>query len=508
MKNRLLAVFSACLLVSAQAVSASADWNDYGYTDYDYTEYDYNDYGTADNGYSDNGNWDYNSITIDQNTDDDTGYYTGTESADSSSQDDDVPLVDPFKDAPVTVKLLPTKIVDKKFSAELFIDANTDITAADLTISYDSKVLKLNKSTISKEVKGTLAAAETAPGTIQLQYTSDGSSQSNNDSSEESTDSDSSSKAEEKKPSYLTLDFEITDVTERSTVLYITVNSLRDLSSTEVTYRADGTIIQIEGAVPVDASADESMYSELRVARSDSLIAYDSIGLTNVKQVTVSDTNVATADEKGLKTLADGLTNMTVEFTDGTVKYYRLVVSETAPVITTQAADGNAQPVISNGQVVSDPAAADNGAGGITKTETKSSAKVKYFIIYIVALLGIIAIFAEFFFFFGNPYKKAFAVMRKRKSEREAMQEALYGEENGFFPEEQPEENSEEYYDETQPEEYEGEPQEYSDSEYPEDEDNYDEQYEDEQPEEYGEEEYTDENSDETEEKDAPETDE
>ena len=200
------------------------------------------------------------------------------------------------------------------------------------------------------------------------------------------------------------------------------------MSMTEVTYRADGTIIQIEGAVPVDAAADESMYTELRVARSDSKILFDSIGLQNVKQATLSDATIATADEKGLTTLADGLTNMTVEFNDGSVKYYRLVVTETAPVVTTQAAESAAPSEVQ-------PAAAETEAvavadGEIVKTQTKSNEKIKYLIIYIAVILGIIAIFAEFFFFFGNPYKRAFALMSKRKSEKDAMQEALYGDDD------------------------------------------------------------------------------
>lgn len=61
---------------------------------------------------------------------------------------------------------------------------------------------------------------------------------------------------------YLTIDFQILDPTVRSSVLYITVNSILDGDSQSITATADGTIIQIEGAVPADASADESMYTE------------------------------------------------------------------------------------------------------------------------------------------------------------------------------------------------------------------------------------------------------
>ena len=58
MKNRLIAVFGACLLMSAQALSVSADWDtyDYGYNDY----YDYTDtYGYDNGGYTDDNTWDY-----------------------------------------------------------------------------------------------------------------------------------------------------------------------------------------------------------------------------------------------------------------------------------------------------------------------------------------------------------------------------------------------------------------------------------------------------------------
>ncbi len=428
MNKRLLAAVSAALIFSAQGLSAAADW--YGYDDNGYTDYGYDDgYGYDNNyGYDDNNYY----------ADDDQGGYFGDTS--TSSVNDDIPVVDPLKDAPVVVKLVPTKIVDKKFSAELYLDTNTDISSVDLTITYDSNTLKLNKSKVNKKIGGSIAAAETQPGTIQFQYISDGTASMAEESSEESSSEDENSSDSSGvdvagvKPSFLTLDMEVVDVTERSSVLYITVNSLKDTSNTELTYRSDGTIIQIEGAVPFDPASDESMYTELRVAKSDSKIPYESLGFTNVKQITFADTTVAEAADNGINTLSFGLTNMTVEFNDGTFKYYRLVVSDSVPVVQTQAPVQEQQPQVSEQAVSPD--------GGIVKTETKSSSRMKYLIIYILVIIGIIAIFAEYFAFFGNPYKKFFAVLKKRKSEKAALAAAMQEDEMNF--EQESEQSSEE----------------------------------------------------------------
>lgn len=414
MKKRLLAALSAAVLMSAQAVYAAADWNDYGYDydDYGYENYDNNDYGY---GYE-----------YDENDDYYEGYdENGTDSS-TSSEDDDVPLVDPMKDTPVTVKLVPTKIVDKKFSVDLYFESSTDIISSDLTITYDSNVLKLNKSKVNKSMGETIAAAETTPGKIQFQYSNPNGSSSSSEAEEEpgsessETDSgdDNAIAVEAVQPSYLTLDFEVVDVTERSSVLYIEVNSLRDRSSTELTYRADGTIIQIEGAVPVDPSADESMFTELRVALSDMTISYESLGLTNVKQVTFAESDIAAVGENGINTLSYGLTNMTVEFTDGSFKYYRLVVSENVPtgMVLTSEPDS-----VTDIAAEGDP----GNVGEIIKTETRSSSRVKYLIIYILVLIAIIAVFVEYFMFFGNPYSKTLALMKARSAEKAAMRAAL-----------------------------------------------------------------------------------
>ncbi|MGN0634103.1 MAG: hypothetical protein ACI4JW_09580 [Oscillospiraceae bacterium] len=436
MKMKMLAALAAASLLSVQAVNASAD---YGYYDDGYSDNGYYDNGYYDNGYYDNGYYDdgyvYDDNTYtDDNTYADDNYNDSAEDYSGDNTLDDSSSKNPAENNPATITLEPTKITDQKFSAMLKIKTKSAITAADLTITYNPEVLKLTGNKINEKTEGTAVAAETEKGIFQYQFAST-----------------SGSEWEEE---YITLDFEIIDPLERSTVLYINVNSLLNTSNQEITCVANGTVIQIEGAVSVDASMDESMFTELRVAKSSSVLTFGSLGLKDVKAVTVEDGELAAATESGIMTMACGITNMTVEFTDGTFKYYRLVISEptaaeTAPVET--------QVVVIDGKetVIQQVSPQTTPQGGVTKTETKSSKKVKYFIIYVVVLAAIVALFVEGFVILGNPYSKTAAILKNRRKNK--ADEGGF-EEDDMFPE------SSEAYGETDDEEYD-ESEEYEESE-------------------------------------------
>lgn len=384
MRSKIIAAAAAAVFLSAGALTAFAD---YGYEDYntDYGYGDYNDY-----------NYDYNTDTDYTYDDTYTGY--GTYDTETSS-------TDPTQDHPTVVSLTPTKIKDMKFSAALKIKNKKPITAADITINYDADVFKVTGNQVHEEAGGEAAATDMGSGVFQYIYTNTAGSEYDGD--------------------YLTIDFQILDPTVRSSVLYITVNSILDGDSQSITATADGTIIQIEGAVPADASADESMYTELRVAKSDQTITFSSLGLKDVKSVTFEDGSLATADDKGISTLAEGLTNMTVEFNDGTFKYYRLVISTQSAVTQTESA-AEAGATIEN--------AADTNATSVTKTESGSSERTKKFVIFLLVLLAIAALIIEYFAVFGNPYKRyALRSNIKPKPEKEPQTPI---DDDDFFPEE------------------------------------------------------------------------
>lgn len=443
MKKNLLAGICAAALLAVSSIGASADWYDGGYDDYYYDDYgyDYNnyDYGydTYDYGYDDTYDYgyDYNEYGYDDGTG--TVDTEGTSSADSSS------VLDPLINSPANVTLELSPIEDTKFKADLKIDYVHKITAADFTITYDTNVLKLNSSSVSKKAEGTIAAAETTPGEVQFQYTNE--------------------QGSEFKDSYLTMNFEIIAPTERSSVIYIKVNSLLDENRTQLTYRADGSIVQIAGAVTYDASADESMYKELKIYQSDTPITFSQLGIGDVVKASIKDETLAKCDKSAITTLRTGLANMVVEFSDGTRGYYRLVVADPATT-TTAAASTEIVPVTDSGVIAADQnsaaqissSAPDTSTSqldsGITRTETKSNSNIKNLIIFILVILAIIAVIVEFFIFYGNPYAETFALLKQRRAEKAAEQADFSDDENDYEQEsDEPEEISDEQDDQDDP---------------------------------------------------------
>lgn len=389
MKIKLLAAGAAATVFALQAATVSADYGydnyNYGYNDYYNNDYTYNDDYSYDNYYYDDGSTD-NYAYNDSSADYTAGYY-----GDSS--------IDPTQDHPTAVTLEPGKITDMKFSAKLKIKSNVVITAADITITYDPTVFKITSSKVNEEAGGEAVATDMGSGAFQYIYTND--------------------QGSEWEEEYLTIEFEIVDPTVGSSVLYISVNSMLDTSLHEITVTSDGTVVQIEGAVPVDASADESMYSELRVARIDRPISFESLGLKDVKSVTFEDGELATADENGITTLTEGITNMTVEYNDGTFKYYRLVISE-------QKAEESLPDEAAAADLDGDAAQTAAADSGITKTEINNSSGVKKLIILVIVVIAVAAIVIEYFMIVGNPFVKA--AKRKEKPEGEGL-------DDDFFPE-------------------------------------------------------------------------
>ncbi len=398
MKRKALAAVGAALVF---AVSGTAAYADYGY---DGGDYGYDNGYTYDDGYS--YDYGYDDTWTDQTYDDGTGYYDdGTGYSDAVTELEsgtDSVLTEADLNKPAVITLVPSKIKNESFTADLKIESNHKITAADLTVNYDSNVVKLVNNRINTEAGGDAAAAETQPGTLQYQMTNAAGS--------------------DWKESYLTLKFQITELTERSTVLYIAVNSLTDEENNELTYRADGTIIQIEGAVEIDPSADESMYTELRVAKSDSPIAFESIGLTDVKSAAFTDKSVADLTEGGFATLKIGITNLTIEHNDGSLAYYRLVVADPADLTAPAEETAPAETVATTQET------------GIVKTETgHSPKKIMYILIYVVVLIAVIAVIVEFFIYYGNPYKKTADILKSAPPRPKAPKPNMLDED--MFPE-------------------------------------------------------------------------
>lgn len=402
MKKRLLTAAACLCLLAAGSVYASADYTD-AYAD-DQTG-NYTDYGYGTNyGYDTDYGYDTNTGTYDdpsaypQDTYDPYGLYTSS--------------ADPTSNRPAVLKLDATPITDNKFSAQLKIDCRSLIVSADITITYDPKVVKLLKVTPAQDTEDTsaaagttaaAAAAEIESGIIKFSYSNPAGSDS--------------------KDEYLTLDFEVIDLTERTTALYMNVNSLTDNTNTELTATADGTIIQIKGAVEVDASADESMYPEISLPLTAQPITLEALGLADAKTVSFADNTVAEINGSDISTLSEGITNMTVEMSNGKFRYYRLVVTEKNSSQTAPAAPPAAE-------VATQPSEPQ-----ITLTETNNSKKIKYIVIYFAVIIAVAAVFIEFFVICGNPYAQTAAILRQRRETARRIREYEENDDYNTIPE-------------------------------------------------------------------------
>ncbi|MCD7741259.1 MAG: hypothetical protein LUI06_03540 [Ruminococcus sp.] len=328
----------------------------------------------------------FSSVTAFADYDASTSYTTDTQETEYDTYSDsttylyDLSSDDSESYDPATISVDIGKIEDNRFTAQLLITSPNLVTAADLTINYDDEVLDLLSQQVNESAGGTAVAAETEDGVLQYQY--------------------ANAYGSDWEESYLTMEFEIIDTSERSSVIYISVNSLLDDSQNELTYRSDGSIVQIAGAVEVDAAGDASMYTELKVTKSETAYLFESLGIYDAASVTIEDGEYATADETSITTLSSGITNVMVEFNDGTVGYYRLVISE---------------PETQSEEYVEAAVTIDED-GDITKTESNSSQRKKYLIIYLLVIAAVIAIIIEFFYFFGNPYAKTARLLKERRS--------------------------------------------------------------------------------------------
>jgi hypothetical protein len=429
MKIKPIAATAAALLFASQAFLVFADDYNYGYGGYDYNygygystdtdtttdySYDYNDYGYGYGyGYS------YDDSTADTDSSGDT-YAYGT--YDSSSTDSE-------QTTPSEITLEIGEIKDLKFTAKLKIESTSPITAADITISYDPEVIKINSGTINENAGGTAAGSVISDGTYQYVYANSGGS--------------------EFEDEYLTLNAEIIDTTVRSSVMYLTVNSLLDMSAKEIGCVSDGSIINIGTAVPTDVSTDESMYSELHVTYSEDVVDYETLGLSDVSTVTLEDGELATADDSGITTLSDGITNMTVEFSDGTFQYYRLVISmpETDSETSVDSVD-SAEQTAADTSAVSTSKKSDKTDKSAKTAKTDKSKKsdsksngVKKAIIIVAAVAALAAIVVEYFVIVGNPFESVLQALEKYKSENNSEKKEEDYEDDDFFPERSDESN-------------------------------------------------------------------
>jgi hypothetical protein len=355
--KRFAAVIAAALTVAASAPAAFAeygydptyDYNTYDYNNYDYNNYDYNNYDyNYDNGY-DNGGYEETTTTTAPNPGYDPAQSAGNEV--TAMQNKTTTLVpDKPTSAPSKVYLKPGEIKDGKVSVELRIEADTTVSSALMSVTFDTALLQLDSTQINAEAGGK-AAENSFNGKYVFNYTNDlGSKFQGN---------------------YVTLNFSVLDKDMVSTTLFLTVTTLDNKTGIPISYSVENGIIANPDAPGYNVKETEApkLNKLVRVQKSVGQAPPSKMGIEDYRNIVVADESIVKFEDGVFKMLAAGETSFDVVFNNDEIETYDIVIED--DTLVTDAQDRAATP-------------ADNGSTGLDKTVRN------LFIIIAVALTMII----------------------------------------------------------------------------------------------------------------------
>lgn len=227
----------------------------------------------------------------------------------------DTPTLQPTK-----VELEVGEVQDQRFEVALNISPETSIAGATINVEYDSELLELRNSVINEDAIGGIPVDTYVDGKYTFTYMN---TQGTNYSG-----------------TYSTLTFRIKDNTMTSTVIYVSVESLEDTNLLPVSNIIKNGILSNREAVVPEETPDPSEYINIVAVYSEQPIALEALGIRDVKDVTVTNGQIALVENGQLTTLAAGETDLIVTHNDDTKSYYKLKIAEpaTETVTTTTAA--------------------------------------------------------------------------------------------------------------------------------------------------------------------------
>lgn len=303
---------------------------------------------------------------------------------------------------PAVVSLEAGDITSDSFSVRLLINSGSAVTSADISVLYDEETVALESDSVNEEIGGTAEVSKEEAGIYRYKY-----------------ENPYSRITEEE---YFTLEFSKSDSSSRSTVLYIEVNSLED-SGGALSYTADGTVVGFEIS-DSESKTDESLYSELKIDISAGKVSLTSLGIENVQSVELDNADIASADNETIAPLSEGITNMTVTYNDENTEYYRLVVY--ASQTSEEESQETAEP-LSSEYSINEVQLEESDVGF-----SKRSAEI---VIYIVVLLALAAIAAEYCMIVGNPYAKTARLLRIMRQRQKSGEDGRDFSDDDMFPE-------------------------------------------------------------------------
>ncbi|MBP5268032.1 MAG: hypothetical protein J6Z29_05605 [Ruminococcus sp.] len=334
--KRFAAVIAAALAVTASVPAVHAEYGydpTYDYNTYDYNSYDYNNYDYNYDYSYDNGGYEETTTTTAPDPGFDPAQSAGNE---VTAMENKATTLVPDKptSAPSKVYLKPGDIKDGKVSAELRIEADTTVSSALMSVTFDTALLQLESTQINPEAGGK-AAENSFNGKYVFNYTND-----------------SGSKFQ---GNYVTLNFKVLDKDMVSTTLFLTVTTLDNKTGIPISYSVENGIIANPDAPGYNVKETEApkLNKLVRVQKSIGQAPPSKMGIENYRNIVVADESIVKFEDGVFKMLAAGETSFDVVFNNDEIETYDIVIIDDTIVT-----DGQDRTV----------SVADNNGGGVDKT--------------------------------------------------------------------------------------------------------------------------------------------
>ena len=350
--KRFAAVIAAALAVTASVPAVHAEYGydpTYDYNTYDYNSYDYNNYDYNYDYSYDNGGYEETTTTTAPDPGFDPAQSAGNE---VTAMENKATTLVPDKptSAPSKVYLKPGEIKDGKVSAELRIEADTTVSSALMSVTFDTALLQLESTQINPEAGGKVAE-NSFNGKYVFNYTND-----------------SGSKFQ---GNYVTLNFKVLDKDMVSTTLFLTVTTLDNKTGIPISYSVENGIIANPDAPGYNVKETEApkLNKLVRVQKSVGQAPPSKMGIEDYRNIVVADESIVKFEDGVFKMLAEGETSFDVVFNNDEIETYDIVIIDDT--------------IVTDGQDRTVSVSDDNG-GGVDKTVRN------LFIIIAIALTAVI----------------------------------------------------------------------------------------------------------------------
>lgn len=343
--KKIAAVLAAALTVTMTAPSALADY-DNGYEDQGY-DYNYND--DYDNG----NDWGQTTTTAPP------AVYDPAQSAGNevTSMVNTTTTLVPDKptSAPSRVYLQPGEMSGDVIPIELRIEADTAVSSALISATYDTSVFELVSTQVNEEAGGR-AVENNFNGKYVFNYTNE------NGSSFQG--------------GYVTLNLKLLDKSKGTSTVFLTVTTLDNRTGIPISYSAENCIIVTDpdaAANQTDDSEPPKQNKQIDLLISKGEVEPSELGIEDYRNIVAADTSIVNYENGVIKILAEGQTTMDVVFNNNELETFDVTVMD--DTIVTEAEDAVAS-------VAED-------------TQTTDNSKRNLFIM-IAVLVGVLALVVEY----------------------------------------------------------------------------------------------------------------